>query len=756
MPSPIRSRFGVLVIALLALAPIPLLAPAVVTAGVVINEVYPDPSPESDTGNERVEIYNTGPTAVDMTGWCIEDAATINDGTVRCRIPEDFDTALCPGSVVIQPGEFRLIKGTTTTAWLNNTGDRVLVCSNRTGNAMVVVNELTYPSTTGFAGQVWACIPNGTTSFDWRTSKTFCASNAPAGDVTPPATVTNLATVAGAYSGEIALTWTAPGDDGATGTASLYEFKVSHSPITSGNFAAATDIDFWLSEPAPSAGGTPETIVLFGLDPAQTWYFAMRTQDEVPNTSGVSNSPGTSPLAGPQLNPNLGYSTYYGNLHSHTSYSDGVQTPADAYNFARNTAPTPLDFLAVTEHNHTSAGMVYSNYQLGHNQSDAANDDGDFVSIFGQEWGLAANGHVNIFEAPGLFGWDAGQYDWYVAEGDYPALYTQMLAHPPVGYPVIGEWCHPAASDFDNLAATPDAMQAIRLMALVSGPYNSTSTTESDAGNTGFDSAFQTALRNGMRVSPTGDQDNHNATWGAATQSRTAVLATSKTRSDILNALWARRCFATEDHNLHLDFNSEGHAMGEAFVHSDGVRIVVHASDPDVGETIAAYDLYRGVTGVSSAVRIAGNLNSPDFAWRELQSFSPGAEVHYYLRVRTGDNQLAWSGPIYVTYDPSGPTAVGDRPLPRGVQLAAHPNPFRGSMTARFTLPRAEQNARLAVYDVTGARLRTLSEGPLTAGEHAIAWDGRLTEGKRAPAGIAFLRLETSAGSASAKIVILN
>ena len=38
-------------------------------------------------------------------------------------------------------------------------------------------------------------------------------------------------------------------------------------------------------------------------------------------------------------------------------YSDGVLTPSDAFNFARYSAPTPLDFLAVSEHNHLGAGM---------------------------------------------------------------------------------------------------------------------------------------------------------------------------------------------------------------------------------------------------------------------------------------------------------------------------------------------------------------------------------------------------------------
>src|SRR5215510_163157 len=41
---------------------------------------------------------------------------------------------------------------------------------------------------------------------------------------------------------------------------------------------------------------------------------------------------------------------FFGNLHSHTSYSDGSGTPDEAYQHAREVAH--LDFLAITDHNH--------------------------------------------------------------------------------------------------------------------------------------------------------------------------------------------------------------------------------------------------------------------------------------------------------------------------------------------------------------------------------------------------------------------
>ena len=46
--------------------------------------------------------------------------------------------------------------------------------------------------------------------------------------------------------------------------------------------------------------------------------------------------------------PWQGYSFFFGNLHSHTSYSDGVLTPTDAFIVARDAAD--MDFLAVTDH----------------------------------------------------------------------------------------------------------------------------------------------------------------------------------------------------------------------------------------------------------------------------------------------------------------------------------------------------------------------------------------------------------------------
>src|SRR5262245_3273902 len=184
-------------------------------AQIKINELLPNPV-GNDVGTERIEIYNAGSTPIDVTGWAIDAAATFNDTSVRCRLPEDFDTSVCSGHPILQPGEFRVIKGTSTAAFLNHTGDDVYLITNRTQVPPPVVHHVVYGAS--IEGSSWAAVPVGSENFDWRTPS-FCGTNGGGGDVTPPADITNLAVSAGSFPGEVNLTWTAPGDDGMSGTA---------------------------------------------------------------------------------------------------------------------------------------------------------------------------------------------------------------------------------------------------------------------------------------------------------------------------------------------------------------------------------------------------------------------------------------------------------------------------------------------------------------------------------------------------------
>jgi len=106
-------------------------------------------------------------------------------------------------------------------------------------------------------------------------------------DQTAPAAVTDLQVVSATES-TLTLAWTAPGDDGSSGTAAGYEIRMSTAPITESNYSSATVVDSTLQ---PQSAGTAETYTVTGLASWKDYYFCLKTRDEAGNWSGVSNSP---------------------------------------------------------------------------------------------------------------------------------------------------------------------------------------------------------------------------------------------------------------------------------------------------------------------------------------------------------------------------------------------------------------------------------------------------------------------------------
>jgi hypothetical protein len=84
----------------------------------------------------------------------------------------------------------------------------------------------------------------------------------------------------------VSLRWTAPGDDGTSGRATTYDARYTTAgPLTDATFAAAIRI----TTPAPGVSGTAEAVTATGLTPGVRYWFALKTADEVPNWSPLSN-----------------------------------------------------------------------------------------------------------------------------------------------------------------------------------------------------------------------------------------------------------------------------------------------------------------------------------------------------------------------------------------------------------------------------------------------------------------------------------
>jgi hypothetical protein len=86
---------------------------------------------------------------------------------------------------------------------------------------------------------------------------------------------------------------------------------------------------------------------------------------------------------------------------------------------------------------------------------------------------------------------------------------------------------------------------------------------------------------------------------------------------------------------------------------------------------------------------------------------------------------------------------------------AAVPNPFNPSTQIAFDLPQAGP-VRLAVYDLRGARVRLLADGPFPAGRQLAVWDGRDDAGRGLASGVYFIRLDAGDRRAQQKALLLK
>jgi hypothetical protein len=92
--------------------------------------------------------------------------------------------------------------------------------------------------------------------------------------------------LAHAQADTLVLVWTAPGDDGTVGRATNYDLRMSTGPIDAGNYDQALQVG---GLPAPANAGARQRTIIRGLTRGTTYYFALKSTDDVGNTSTISN-----------------------------------------------------------------------------------------------------------------------------------------------------------------------------------------------------------------------------------------------------------------------------------------------------------------------------------------------------------------------------------------------------------------------------------------------------------------------------------
>lgn len=372
------------------------------------------------------------------------------------------------------------------------------------------------------------------------------------------------------------------------------------------------------------------------------------------------------------------FHVFFGNLHSHTAYSDGTGTPQDAYDYARTKGK--LDFLCISEHNHASAegtgdDPLKLHIALDHTLYNGSRSDslistanrinaqfaGSFVALYGQEFSAISHGnHINVF--------DVGEVvdEHLIPNREFRKLYDNwLLSHLDTSSsPAIVQFNHPANVNEDyGILKYPDetaflagVQPYVRSIAILSGPHNTKPNDPLQHNDHFSTNAYLHYLNLGLYLAPSADGDNHFVTFGTSTDHRTAIWATTLTKEALMDAIRNNHFYATQDKNLVVDFRVNGHIMGST-IHAtagDALTISVQLTDPD--EPHANYHVSLRHDTVGDAIEASNEVDSSDTSGNSTVTFDQfrytGGTEYYLVQVvqnGAGAPDQAWTAPVWIT-----------------------------------------------------------------------------------------------------------
>lgn len=355
------------------------------------------------------------------------------------------------------------------------------------------------------------------------------------------------------------------------------------------------------------------------------------------------------------------FQRYFGQLHSHTQYSDGAGSLESALDYVKNLPKSAnVDFVAFTDHSNyfdksgaaNPEGALYDmtkateySQQTWKSYKDAVaafntENAGSMVAIAGFEMTWSGGpGHINTFNTPGIVSRNNTTLNNKTKDAGLQAYYK--LLSQTEGANSISQFNHPGTT-FGNFIDFGywDAVVDTRMYMVEVGNG------EGQIGAGGYYPSYEQyimALDKGWHVAPTNNQDNHKGKWGNANDARDVILTDDFTEDGIYAALRARRMYATEDKNLDLDYTVNGNMMGSIIDVPEKLNFEISFNDPDRTDSIAKVEL------VVNSGKVAYTWDSAaDLAKGSVSVELAPEYTYYFVRVTEGDGDLAVTAPVWV------------------------------------------------------------------------------------------------------------
>ena len=356
------------------------------------------------------------------------------------------------------------------------------------------------------------------------------------------------------------------------------------------------------------------------------------------------------------------FQRYFGQLHSHTQYSDGAGSLDSALAYVKALPDNAnVDFVAFTDHSNYFDSKNNPNVEAALYDMSLVNDSdpshswatykntvaafnaanvGKMVAIAGFEMTWSGGpGHINTFNTPGIVSRNNTTLNNKTKDAGLQAYYK--LLSQKEGANSISQFNHPGTT-FGNFIDFGywDAVVDTRMYMVEVGNG------EGQIGAGGYYPSYEQyimALDKGWHVAPTNNQDNHKGRWGNANDARDVILTDDFTEDGIYAALRARRMYATEDKNLDLDYTVNGNMMGSIIDVPEKLNFEISFNDPDRTDSIAKVEL------VVNSGKVAYTWNSAaDLAKGSVSVELAPEYTYYFVRVTEGDGDLAVTAPVWV------------------------------------------------------------------------------------------------------------
>ena len=355
------------------------------------------------------------------------------------------------------------------------------------------------------------------------------------------------------------------------------------------------------------------------------------------------------------------FQRYFGQLHSHTQYSDGAGSLESALAYIKALPDSAnVDFVAFTDHSNyfdksgaaNPEGALYDMSQATEYSQETwkaykdavaafnTENAGSMVAIAGFEMTWSGGpGHINTFNTPGIVSRNNTTLNNKTKDAGLQAYYK--LLSQTEGVDSISQFNHPGTT-FGNFIDFGywDAVVDTRMYMVEVGNG------EGQIGAGGYYPSYEQyimALDKGWHVAPTNNQDNHKGRWGNANDARDVILTDDFSESGIYAALRARHMYATEDKNLELDYTVNGNMMGSIIDVPEKLNFEISFNDPDRTDSIAKVELVVNSGKVAYTWDSAADLTKGSVSVELAPEYT-----YYFVRVTEGDGDLAVTAPVWV------------------------------------------------------------------------------------------------------------